>query len=280
MKSDCPGYQNLEEFADHELDSTRHEKLKHHFESCLKCRGKLEQLSFIKRITSAKITPQKAPICLKLSVVSMTSSSRYKEPAEDEASSLHSLGFSDAAIPAGTHICFFYESEQERGKIILDYLNAGIKGGESCFAALYDEKPDGLLDKLGDPGHKMPSELEQGQLIVYDSSRFYYPEGEFVPDNFINRLIQMSESASEKGYPILRGFGNASWLQERPAERTKIMECEHRVNEELFSICPIVAICMYDLRIFDDTFLSDILDKHPYFIYKGDFKRNPSFMCA
>lgn len=280
MRSDCPNNRELQAFGDNELDSTQHDQLMYHFEGCLKCRGRLGQLISMKRIMSRKIKFQTAPIRLKFSVVSKASSAGYEAPAGEESSSLHSLGFFDAAVPAGTHICFFYESEQERDRVISEYLEAGIQGGERCVGAVYGQKPLSLLKRLGEVDYKVNSALEREQLTIYASSRLFYPEGEFVPNEMINRLIQISKLTAKRGYPILRAFGDLGWIEEHPTECTKVMECEHRLNEEYFTLYPAVAICMYDMRSFNDAFLNQIFERHPYFIYEGEFKRNPSFVCA
>ena len=280
MKIDCLKNQELEAFVGRELDSGRHEQMMRHVESCLKCQKVISHLRAVKDVLRQKIKSLKAPIRLKFAAASMASCSVYEEPDTDDCSSLHSLGFSDAAVPPGTHICFFYESEQERDRVIMEFLGAGVAGGEMCFGAVHGRNPSAVLSGLGTAGCNVNPALERGQLTVCDSSRLFYPEGEFVPDEMINRLVRLSESASEAGYPLLRAFGELSWVREQPDKCSRVVECEHRLNEEFFTRHPAVGVCLYDMRFFKDGFLDDVFVRHPYFIYKGQFKRNPSCICA
>lgn len=268
---------NIEAFVDSELSSTVRNKVEDHLNNCPHCRGRRRHIVAAKGIVSKTIKRKHAPIRLTLSLTSMTIAAQYRQPAAEEDPPLVPLGFCDDFVPPGTHICLFYEEEKERDQILFEYINAGIRNRERCYCSIDSPKPLNWIKRLYDRGYDIEPALDRGELHIFESSTTYLPKGKFVPDDIINGLINITRESVKAGYPNQRVFGELNWTEKWPHLGDRFIEYEQKVDARYFPNYPGIAICVYNLRVFDDKFIEQILNHHPYYIFKGDFKRNPSY---
>lgn len=215
-----------------------------------------------------------APIRLKLSIIMGAASSQYNLPTESKITS--PLGVGETDVPAGTHICMFYENEEERHHVIVNYLHAGVKNSEKCLYACGDHSISELKDDLQEKGVDVNGAVDRGALDIFRGANFY-GKGDFDPDETIVKAHDNTSKAIDEGYPVLRFTGEGSHTRKSDLHHEKIIEYEHKLNEHYFSKHPALAICLYNIRHYSDTFLDKIINAHPFFIYQNQFKQNPNF---
>ena len=268
---------NLEAFLDDELNLTEQKEVVNHLKNCPICRSESGHLVAFKSVLSRKVKTERPPFRLKLSLISISCAAQYRQPSAEKDPPLVPLGFCDDFVPPGAHICLFYEKEKERDQVLFEYVNAGITSRERCYCFIDGPKPLNWIKRLYDQGYDIEPALDKGQLHILESSATYLPRGDFVPDEMVDRFINMTRESINAGYPNQRVFGEVNWTEKWPHLGDKFIEYERKVDARYFHNYPAVAICVYNLRLFDDKFIEQILNHHPYYIYKGDFKRNPSY---
>ena len=217
-----------------------------------------------------------APIRLKLAIIMGAVSSHYGLPAKSSSGVLSPLGFCEAEVPGGTHICMFYENEGERHQVIVNFLHAGVENNEKCMYACGDHSIPEVKESLQDRGLDVNGAVDRGALNIFRGSDFY-GNGDFDPDETIVKADSKTSEAMTEGYPTVRFSGEIHHARESDCNHQKVIEYEHKMNHQFFSNHPAVAICLYNIRYFSDNFLDQIIQTHPYFIYQGQFRRNPSF---
>jgi len=235
----------------------------------------------LRAILCRTIRHQRAPLQLKLSIIMAASSSRYLPPKNQPAEDVSPLGFCDAEVPGGTHICMFYQSDNERHSLIVKFLHAGILGQNKCYYLLGDHEHIDVISSLKKSGVDISDVVDRGLLNIFQSSTFYHPEGELLPDNIIDRAHASALKDKEQGYSMIRITGELSReYYQKERDYDKLIEYEDKLNGCYFAHQPAVAICQYDLRRFSDNFIDEVLRTHPFFIYKGEFRRNPLFTTS
>jgi len=187
---------------------------------------------------------------------------------------LTNMGFTDERFPSGTHMCLIYSNENERRKVIGKFLESGITANEkvSYFADIM--KPEAVCEWLRKMDIKLPKDDGFSVLNAEDT---YCTDGEFIPENMLNKLRAFYENATKGGYPNARVSGEMSWaLKEIPGSE-RLMEYEALVNDVLVTH-PVTAICQYDANQFDGADILNVLKVHPMMVVHGQIVYNPYYM--
>lgn len=184
------------------------------------------------------------------------------------------LGFTTESLPAGTHICMLYSDEAERRRVIAKYLGCGIEGKEkvSYFADIMT--PEETRGWLKDLGVKLP---DDESFYLAPAVQTYCPDGKFVPEQMIEGLKEMYDSAMKKGYPHARASGEMTWALKGIPGSERLIEYEALLNE-VFVTHPVIGLCQYDVNRFSGAAILDVLKVHPMMIVNGRIMRNPYYM--
>lgn len=186
------------------------------------------------------------------------------------------LGFTDEPYPAGTHICYLYNNDEERRQILPLYARQALAGNEGfnyvADVATHAELPR-VLDELdlaaearGCPGH----------MEVAITAEGYYPMGRFDPDDMLGRLREAWEQCRARGMDGARFAGEMTWALRGIPGADRILECETRIND-LIEETPMTIMCQYDLNKFDGGLIYEVLNAHPVVIIGGHVLRNPFY---
>ena len=186
------------------------------------------------------------------------------------------LGFTEERYPAGTHICYLYNSDEERRRILPLYARHALLENEA-FGYLADvptraHLPEAIaqLDLTAAFLHA-PSQVE-----LSTSMEGYYPDGSFDPDTLLASLRAKYAQARAAGLQGARMAGEMDWALRGVPGSDRIIECESRINE-LVKETPITVMCQYDLRKFDGAMMFDVMNVHPVMIVGGHILRNPFY---
>ncbi len=186
------------------------------------------------------------------------------------------LGFTEERYPEGTHICYLYNSDEERRRIL------------PLFArhALLENEAFGYLADVPTRAH-LPEAIAQldlaaaflhapGQVELSTSMEGYYPDGSFDPDTLLASLRAKYAQARAAGLQGARLAGEMDWALRGVPGSDRIIECESRINE-LVKETPITVMCQYDLGKFDGAMMFDVMNVHPVMIVGGHILRNPFY---
>jgi hypothetical protein len=186
------------------------------------------------------------------------------------------LGFTDEPYPAGTHICYLYNSDEERRQILPLYAQQALAGNEAfnyvADVPSHAELPRALehLD-LAAVARERPDQME-----CAITAEGYYPTGRFDPDDMLARLREAYEQCQANGLDGARFAGEMTWALRGIPGADRILECESRIND-LIKEAPMTIMCQYDLTRFDGGLIYEVLNAHPVVIIGGQVLRNPFY---
>jgi hypothetical protein len=186
-------------------------------------------------------------------------------------------GYSLAHFPDSCHICLIYDNEEQRKKIVSEYLAEGIRKGEIVSYFTDKTNYETVLSWLSDQGINLPESDETPSFKIADADKAYCPNGSFEPEKMIERSKKRYKVAKEAGFCGSRASGEMSWALKGIPGSERIFEYESLLNafKEDF---PHSGMCQYDSRLFDGATLLKILQVHPYVIAHGQVVQNPYYI--
>ena len=187
-----------------------------------------------------------------------------------------SVGFTQRKFPAGTHMCFVYDSEAERRRVIAGFLAAGVDAGERV-AYFADAGTDDAMRWIETAGVATAAQEERGHVHVAEAAATYCPGGRFSPEVMFDTLRGFRNEGDEAGYDGARVSGEMSWALRDIPGHERLLEYEAKVTGVLAE-CEVTAICQYDAAAWDGATLLHVLRVHPMMVVRGQVVENPFFM--
>lgn len=187
------------------------------------------------------------------------------------------LGSTKNHLPDSCHICLIYDNEEQRRKIISDYIKEGLQKGEIVRYFTDKTAPESLRSWLLKNGIEISTVEKNGSFGIAAAENAYCPDGKFDPLEMINRSIKRYDSASVVGYKGSRACGEMSWVLRGLPGSERFLEYEMLLNND-YSNFPHSGMCQYDARIFDGATLLKVLQVHPYIIAQGQVVQNPYYI--
>lgn len=187
------------------------------------------------------------------------------------------LGFAEARVPPGTHVCQIYDNAGERDDALLRFLSRGLRNGETtaCFSENISE--DALEAWFAKDGLSLAAERASGRFALAKTRAVYFEEGRFDPDRMLALLTKFHDDSVAAGRPGARVIGEMSPEIDRIPGGSRLFEYESRVNR-LLRDHPVTAVCQYDAHAFDGATIMDILSVHPMMVVRGAVILNPFYI--
>lgn len=190
---------------------------------------------------------------------------------------LISLGFTTELFPAGAHMCYIYNDDQERHELISRFVESGLQAHEKVGYFVDLMSPEEMRAQLRESGIDLPPEMDEREFSITRALDTYCPDGRFVPERMLQNLRSMRSSSLDEGYAGARASGEMSWALRGVPGSERLIEYEALINTVVREY-PTTAICQYDARRFDGATLFDVLNVHPMMIIRGQVVRNPYYV--
>jgi len=178
-------------------------------------------------------------------------------------------------FPEGIHICMIFDRDEDRQKIVSEYLTAGLRQGELVRYAVDVTTPEQVRSWLLELGVELPP--EGGPFSVFKAENFYCPNGRFEPREMIDGMLPRFEKFREAGYSGVRSCGEMTWAFKGIPGSDRLLEYEALLNT-VAGTFPHTGMCLYDARLFDGATLFKVLQVHPWMIVRGKIIQNPYFI--
>jgi len=189
------------------------------------------------------------------------------------------FGFCEERFPAGTHMGLIYSSDEERERVITEYIQSGLTQGEKVAYFASDHSVEQIRAWLEEAGIKnLPERCDQN-LIIGQADETYCPHGYFAPDEMLGTLKNFHRQACSEHFSGSRVSGEMAWALKGNPGSERLMEYESRVNQLVLEY-PVNAICQYDARRFDGDQILECLKVHPYMIVRGQIVQNPYYLST
>jgi PAS domain S-box-containing protein len=163
-------------------------------------------------------------------------------------------------VPWGTHLCLFYETEENLIDVLAPYFKAGLENNEFCVwvtsEPLNEKKAKDTLSTIVPDFERY---IKEGQIEIIPDNQWYLKDGVFELQKVINAWIEKLHQAISTGFDGLRATGNTGWLRAKDwkyfsayEKRTDIAIDGHRM----------LAICPYSLNKYDAAAIVDVISSH------------------
>jgi hypothetical protein len=184
------------------------------------------------------------------------------------------MGFTQEVFSDCHHLCLIYDSEEQRRKIVSEYLAAGLKRGELVRYFADTTAPDDIRGWLSEKGVELK---EDDSFRIVKAESAYCPGGSLVPQQVLDNAVARYTIAKEAGYSGSRACGEMTWALRGIPGSDRLLEYEVGLNliENDF---PHIGMCQYDARLFDGAMLFKVLQVHPYMVAQGQVVRNPFYI--
>lgn len=180
-------------------------------------------------------------------------------------------------FPETCHVCLIYDDDEQRRKIVSEYLATGLQQGEVVRYFSDRTPPETIKYWLTDLGIDVEQAEKDNSFGIFGAETAYCPEGHFDPEVMINNSLKRYDTAKVAGYKGSRACGEMSWALKEIPGSDRLIEYEVLLNT-VDSEFPHSGMCQYDSRLFDGTTLLKVLQVHPYVIANGQIVHNPFFI--
>jgi hypothetical protein len=180
-------------------------------------------------------------------------------------------GVAGVCLDPGDHVCAFYFGTDERDKVLIPFLQAGLQGGEKCIAVVDHPDPPEMAARLGDHAEAC---VASKQLVLEKSAGVYLRGGVFSAVDMIAHYEELVSEAIADGYPLARVTGEAGWVLEGPPGAEEFVDYESQLNR-FAPRYPQVIMCLYDLELFGGSMIVDVLKTHKKLLLGGLVLENP-----
>jgi len=192
---------------------------------------------------------------------------------------LVSLGFTPEPIPAGTHIGYLFQDENERRRLMSAFVGSGIEARDAVEFLADVDAPE-LITAQYKARWLPPNGEQDNDLCTFASAaKTHCPEGAFVPERMLAHLGRQYACAIAAGHAGARMTGEMTWALRGMPGAERLIEYEAGVNGAL-DAQPVTAICQYDVRRFDGSTIFDVLGVHPMMVVRGQVVPNAWFLAS
>lgn len=181
------------------------------------------------------------------------------------------LGFTDAELSTGSHICFFYSSKEERYNIVSSYISQGLLKGERCICI-------GSEDFEFDLSASLVAEISATQALsrmqlIFDRGDDFRERLSEGIDEGVNYLQDLVAESQALGWPTMRITMDTAFVLTDVSDKTDWLRLEAKISYEINKM-PVLLMCQYDLKSISGQFFINILRTHPFVIVDGAFFEN------
>ena len=158
------------------------------------------------------------------------------------------VGWSEEALPLGTHVCFYYSDEPSQ-RMTLDFLRIGLDAPREFCVIFADESRQ----------QELSGWLQEG----YEGSVSELIGGAPTLDGLITKIGSRLQQAVAEGHTVIRFLGFIAWGEPGWPDEVTLLEFESRVNQVVTDF-PAVIVCTYGVpRLEGSQLIYGGLQTHP-----------------
>ena len=168
----------------------------------------------------------------------------------------------------GSHICHLYRTREDLVNTVVPFFAAGLQNNQQCLWVTSEPlDPEEATRELAKRVPELPAKLDRGQIRIVPHSEWYGRDN-LDPESLLAAWATGEESARAEGYAGVRAMGHLSFLKTRE-QRQEFQQYEARASEA-FSGRRIIALCSYDLRMFEASEMLDVIRHHQFAVVRRD----------
>jgi hypothetical protein len=176
----------------------------------------------------------------------------------------------------GDHICAFYRGREERDRLVVPFLQEGVRAGDVCLCITggtdHRHLERSVLDGCDD--------ADPGVLQIEDAEDTYLAGGSFSSARMLSYWSDWGNKTFEaQGRTFARAATDMSWAQNVITGTLIDDFMGYEVQATRYARAyPQVAICLYDLEKFRGNVIIPVLKVHPKVFFGGMLLENPYYV--
>ena len=187
-----------------------------------------------------------------------------------------SLGFTPEYVPAGQHLLYIFNNDEERLRILSQFFESGLRANEKVLYLVDTRTPRQLIEEFLHLDVDFLSYVQDGWVVPAETT--YCPNGRFSISKMLERIAVFHAEALEEGYAGARVTGEMSWsLDPNRLDFEDLLEYETCVDGVLAKH-PCTACCQYDARRFDAATMQHMRRVHPVMIVDRKLVNSPDYV--
>jgi hypothetical protein len=178
------------------------------------------------------------------------------------------LGFGDVSADVGDHIAHFFRGNDQRFSVLGPYIETGLRRGDRCVFVAAPSVGDALCDWLADRGLDAEAAQTNDRLLLH-------PGTDTMED--MKRLVERIDAearADANEQPFVRWSGDGTWVLDRDLTVCEMLRWEALYDEHTAD-WRMLALCQFDLTVFESDIMMDALRTHPYCVMGDVVVPNP-----
>ena len=178
----------------------------------------------------------------------------------------------------GDHICAFYRGREERDRLVVPFLQEGVRAGDVCLC-ITGGKDHRHLERSVLEGC---DDADPDLLQIEDAEDTYLAGGSFSSDRMLSYWSDWGNKTFEaQGRTFARAATDMSWAQNVITGPLIDDFMGYEVQATRYARAyPQVAICLYDLEKFRGNVIIPVLKVHPKVFFGGMLLENPYYVGA
>jgi hypothetical protein len=187
------------------------------------------------------------------------------------------IAFAGSQLSEARHVCAFFNSEDEKYRVLLPFIKDGIACGHKAVHVVNPDQRQDHLQRLAGVGIDTAACEQTGQFELRTNTETYLRDGCFDPDRMLEVFKSLASANAKGRFPLSRIVCQMDWAANGPLHVEKLVEFEARVND-VWRRHDDAVICVYDLGKFGGDTVVDIMRTHPMIIVGGILQQNPFFV--
>jgi len=176
------------------------------------------------------------------------------------------LGFGDVAGAVGDHVAHFFRGDAQRFSVLGPYVETGLRRGDRCVFISDPDTGNGLCDWLDERDVDVDEARAAGRLVLHP--------GRDTEEDMKELADRIDAEARADEEPFVRWAGDGEWALDRELTVCEMLRWEALYDEHTPS-WRMLALCQFDLTVFESDVMMDALRTHPYCVMGDVVVPNP-----
>lgn len=185
--------------------------------------------------------------------------------------SYQKLGFNEAQLSVGSHVCSFYDSKNEFIDTSASFLSAGLMNKDRCIVVCSDEAEFDLIAALA-PEISATEALKTGQLI-FDRAEEISDNPNISVDMIYDYFVDHARRSIKPEWETMRFCTDVNFFLDSLDCKTDWIRLEVRISK-IVPEFPMLLLCQINLKEVSAEFFLDILRTHQFVVVDGAFFEN------
>jgi hypothetical protein len=163
-------------------------------------------------------------------------------------------------LPWGSHLCLFYETEQDLYDILVPYFKTGLENKEFCLWVI--PEPVTVHEARNELRKRIPDidgYLAEGSLELIRQEDWFLDGGQLDLHRIIGRVQEKLTQGLARGYRGMRLNGTTAWLQRQAWKDFQTFEA---ALDEAIAGQPLIVLCTFPLGQAGATDMLDAARTH------------------